>query len=349
MKQLFLILLLTLSLSGISQKTKFKISESGFKAASTSTLSSQYTFSTFVSTYSTITGTSLTGGLKWDDDTFGITLPFMFKIYSQNKVQLKLFEARTLSFDDINNDPTASLLAPMFEDFCDRAYDPTTDNPGDPGGISPITYTITGSVGNRICKIQYSNLGFYDENNNGPAVSVVNFQTWLYETSNIIEFRFGNVNIQNAATNLTAGSAGFSCFLADSLDTGNGSTPRSNALYGNSASPTMSPFNVAFTNGVSINITNGRVYQFKPTTVITALGKNKQSNISLFPNPAKDYIHINGLSEINKFKVWDLYGKEMDVNLNNGMIDVSSLIKGVYFIEIKQSQNEKQTFKFIKE
>lgn len=275
-------------------------------------------------------------------------MPFLFKIYSQNKVQLRLFEARTVSFDDINNDPTASIIASMFEDFCDRAYDPNTDNPGDPGGVSPITYTVTGTIGNRICKIQYENLGFYDENSNGPATSSVNFQVWLYETSNIIEFRYGNVNIQNAATNLTAGSAGFSCFLVDSIDTGTGVTPRSNALYGNSASPTMSPFNVAFTSGVSTSITNGRVYQFKPANVVTALLENNRQNISIFPNPAADYIQLNGLSEISELKVYNTLGQEYTLPRNENKLEVSSLNNGIYIIEMKLTTNEVITLKLIK-
>ena len=111
-------------------------------------------------------------------------------------------EVRICSFDDLVNGNYLTTGSPIFEDLCDRAFNPNTDNEGDPGGISPISYTTTGIAGSRICKIQVSNAGFYGENNqNGTSVSFINYQLWLYETTNDIEFRYGSVSIQTPSLN----------------------------------------------------------------------------------------------------------------------------------------------------
>ena len=76
---------------------------------------------------------------------------------------------------------------------------------------------------------------------------------------------------------------------------------------------------------------------------------NKQS-IQLFPNPAKSKLKITSGQTIDQLTIIDINGRVLnEIKLSNSEynLDVSSLTKGVYFIEI-QSGALKSTQKFIK-
>jgi hypothetical protein len=343
------------TISAQNKKMKFS-SINQNKTANTTTVSSMYSFSTFTAAYVPIGGASLTGGLKWDDLDYSMPIGFNFSLYGQTSNTLSLFEARLLSTGDVTTDPILNIIAPMFEDLCDRAYDPNVDNEGDPGGISNISYTTTGTPGNRICKIQVSNAGFYEENSNGPSVSNVNFQTWLYETSNIVEIRYGLVSIQNAATNLYNGALGFVVGLADSLDANNFTSPRSNMLDGGSSSPTVVPWSSTLNTAVTPTITNGRVYRFTMLNSTTGLNENIfDKAITIFPNPAKNAItlHLNVAPQhVFTAKVLNQLGQtvsEQNIDKGKTIIDLQSLNSGLYFIQISNEKGIVQTKRFVKE
>jgi hypothetical protein len=56
--------------------------------------------------------------------------------------------------------------------------------------------------------------------------------------------------------------------------------------------------------------------------------------LSLYPNPAVDDIHIEGLSDIKSYKIYDTSGRLVkEGNPNRDMINVSSLPKGNYILQ----------------
>jgi len=55
---------------------------------------------------------------------------------------------------------------------------------------SPIDYELTGEPGERILKIQWINAGIIDHGGDDPD-DFVNFQIWIYESSNILEVHYG--------------------------------------------------------------------------------------------------------------------------------------------------------------
>ena len=77
---------------------------------------------------------------------------------------------------------------------------------------------------------------------------------------------------------------------------------------------------------------------------------NSENNeLQIYPNPAKNIIHIKNNSEIEKITIFDYLGKEILIKTqNNNEINVENLSKGIYLIEI-HSENEKVYKKFIKE
>ena len=76
------------------------------------------------------------------------------------------------------------------------------------------------------------------------------------------------------------------------------------------------------------------------------------STLLLYPNPAKDILHISIESKIEEIAVYDVYGRLQDhktTRLQDGMsIDVSGLHSGVFFVMIK-SYNKTLIEKFIKQ
>ncbi|ASK30110.1 hypothetical protein CEY12_08275 [Chryseobacterium sp. T16E-39] len=72
------------------------------------------------------------------------------------------------------------------------------------------------------------------------------------------------------------------------------------------------------------------------------------NGISIYPNPATDFIYIKNVKAPGHYKVLDTAGRIVIQNLlNNEKIDVSSLTKGNYILQIT-SKDKTQAIKFIK-
>ncbi|MCC6369839.1 MAG: T9SS type A sorting domain-containing protein [Bacteroidia bacterium] len=298
--------------------------------------SSLYGFTTFTAPYQEITGTLLTGGQKWDDPDFDVPIGFNFKIYNDQNDTIVFSGGSFGTFDDPANDPVITLAAPMFEDLCDKAFDPNVDSEGDPGGTSAISYTTTGTVGSRTCVIQVKNAGFFGENDvNGTSTSVVNFQLWLYETTNDIEFRFGTTNILNPSDNLENPN-GFLSGLAEDLDANSGLCTNSDVLYGPHNNPIKGLLN-GVSNVITGQIQSGRVYRFARVNNFVGIDATVQlPEFSIYPNPARNTLFINGnqLSEAASVEFFDVTGKRVCSLPLKNQIDISAFKAGIYFMKI---------------
>jgi hypothetical protein len=298
--------------------------------------SNVYSFSTFTAPYQPITGTSVTNGLKWDDAIHSIPLGFTFSLYNSTGSTINLLGGYTFSFDDFENASIFTEGGPIWEDLCDRSYDPAIDTEGDPGGTSTISYTTTGAPGSRICVIQLSNVGFYGENDaNGTSDSYINLQIWLYEGTNDIEFRYGNIDIQNPALNLANGTSGFICGLFDQIDYLNNQIAGSNLLNGPHNSPTMVALGSNFSEVVSGAIQSGRVYKFTRAVATGIKPITNLAKVNVFPNPAKNLIQLSGnFTEQNTVVIYDLSGKKVKETTASSEISVSELENGVYMLHL---------------
>ncbi|MES2678804.1 MAG: T9SS type A sorting domain-containing protein [Bacteroidota bacterium] len=74
------------------------------------------------------------------------------------------------------------------------------------------------------------------------------------------------------------------------------------------------------------------------------------NTLKLFPNPASSYLVVNALNEqVSSYAINDLYGKEIISNRdfkNGETIDISVLVKGIYFIVAKDHSGSMSTGKF---
>lgn len=90
----------------------------------------------------------------------------------------------------------------------------------------------------------------------------------------------------------------------------------------------------------NIVITNGVVLGVNDIKTNTKL-------ISLYPNPASDFIKINSQNKIKNVMLYDLNGRRIDVKLNGDEIDVRNLSAGEYLLTI-ETDGRSSTEKFIK-
>jgi uncharacterized membrane protein len=77
----------------------------------------------------------------------------------------------------------------------------------------------------------------------------------------------------------------------------------------------------------------------------------KQNNsISIYPNPVKDVLYFKGISGIDKVEVYNMVGQKVKTfSAVKGSIDVSSLSKGNYVLQIFVKGENSQSFKFIRQ
>lgn len=345
MKKLFIYTLAVFSLTITAQQKSLKKVFVPYTAKTSAIAppSAYYSFSTFTAPYTTIAGVSVTNGLMWDEDIDTIPVGFNFKLYNMQNDTISFIGGSYGSFNDVINDPLLTALSPMFEDLCDKAFDPAVNVEGDPGGVSNISYTTTGTAGNRICKIEVNNAGFYGENSAVTTTSsTVNYQVWLYETSNDIEFRFGNMTILNAAINFL-NPGGFICGVIDELDFNNVTATNSNLLNGPHANPTMVGLSPTGTDYITGTPQNGRVYRFTNNTITSVKQNSKVNGLGLYPNPAKNKLYVANISsELNNARIefYDLAGKQIHSENLKEQIDLSSFTKGIYLVKIKTQNNE---------
>lgn len=72
-----------------------------------------------------------------------------------------------------------------------------------------------------------------------------------------------------------------------------------------------------------------------------------QNKISVYPNPAADFITINSRGKIKSIELYDSAGKKVQTKLENDKVEVRNLSAGLYLINIK-TENGNFSEKFIK-
>lgn len=81
---------------------------------------------------------------------------------------------------------------------------------------------------------------------------------------------------------------------------------------------------------------------------ILGVSENQVNSISIYPNPATDFIYIKNLKGLASYKIFDQSGRIVLQNLlNEEKINVNSLSKGNYILQII-SKDKTQSLKFIK-
>jgi hypothetical protein len=222
---------------------------------------------------------------------------------------------------------------------------------------SPLRYTTTGTTPNRIFKFEAFNAGFYDEGDlYGTLDDSINFQMWVYETTNIVELRFGASKITNPSDYFYFGNAPMFGYGKD-FNMDSFTITKGYSLTGTPSAPSIDSFTDLMSSTfptLSSYPASGTVYRFIPKAVASSIGESAiATKFQVYPTITADNITIiadNIAATSGKFI--DINGKVITViqNIENGKntFDVSNLASGNYLLEISNAEG-KAVYKFTKQ
>ncbi len=282
-----------------------------------------YNFSVLTGTYSNLTGaTSLNDNTVWDDPEFSISLPFPFIFNGNNNANIIYFSGMGGELATGTEDDFADFILPLACDLIDRGYDLGIS-------LSSIGYLVEGTEGNRILKIEWKNVGSYDEG--APYNMYINFQMWLYEGTNIVEYHYGPsmINDPDLFYYYPGAFIGITSYN-ESLD----SAFNIHMLTGPAASPTLS---TAFETVIGTP-PPGTIFRFSPVDLSVQEDNFCNNEFFIYPNPAIEIITLKFSEKKDRLiEISDLTGKvirKLAVSDELTMIDISDLKPGIYFISM---------------
>src|SRR5690554_3244922 len=149
-----------------------------------------YSFNATNEPYNDLVGsTSLNNGQIWDDPGYAIPLGFDFQLSTHVFNTIHIVDWSTGGVLSSTPSPAGIIpvLLPIGQDIIDRGY---------VWGVSQsnLSYKIEGAAGSEILKIEWSNVGFWDDMTGNDFM---NFQIWLHKGTNIIEYRYGPSSVNN--------------------------------------------------------------------------------------------------------------------------------------------------------
>lgn len=207
---------------------------------------SNYGFSATSGTYATLTGTTTNAiGLNnTSNDVLSntINIGFTFNFAGTNYTQLKASSNGWITFDISNSNAffensstNASSIGPVLMPLWD-----------DLQSVSRVKLKSDGTAPYRIFKIQYTQ----NEWNYQAGGNVIEFQIWLYETTNVIEYIY-----QQGGTAVNTTSGGATIGIYDQND-------NYITLSNSGTAPTAQ--NSIFTTNIVSKPANGQIYRFTP-------------------------------------------------------------------------------------
>lgn len=278
--------------------------------------------------------TSLSNGEVWDDPEYIVPIGFDFSFYGETVNELRFVGLGGIvaNVDTVAN--VFDFITPLFNDIVDRA-----DNTELTEGQSDISYKLEGNVGSHILKIEWKNAGFFDDDTDEDFT---NFQLWLYEGSNNIEIHYGASSVVN-----------YDAYEENGLIVGIGNFDVNTELVEESiflSGPANSPIISSMSNLEELevymegDIPSGTVYRFS-TSEPTSLEDWNTLLFTVFPNPAKDIVNIEGeFAKVNILNVTGQFVKQVYAK----QIDISDLDAGIYLLELISDNGDKITKKLIK-
>lgn len=296
--------------------------------------------------------TTLIGATGWDDENVPFTLPFDF-YYKGAMVRDWVMSTYGGLYPMDMNIAAGSIppIAAFYSDYTDR-------------GDSWVGYEVTGNTGGRIAKVEFKNVGYFSDT---LQSDFANFQIWLYEGSNRIEYHAGSSKVNKDRFN-TAGEYG------DLILSGLNYTdtqpsddifhfvgrqhhlPKDSVVVLNSNSGATAPGMIDFIN-YGVFPENGTVFIFSSPAASAPLAITEmpqENSGTLFPNPVTDNltIHLNQAPDKGAtFILHDMTGRELlrsNIKLQETNIPVSFLTNGLYMGTII-IRGKKETSRIVKQ
>lgn len=281
--------------------------------------------------YTPVTGgTNLTASLVWDEENFKFPMPWTADIGGKSTSNYSIMTS-TLAAPCSDTIGTLNAFVPFGADLTDRAPSTTP--------VSPIRYLVSGTSPNRIFKLEFFNAGFFSElMNYGTLDDSVNFQVWLYETSNIVEFRYGSSYI-NHAGDYFVGAAPFVGY-AKNIDFSVDAVEKLYLLSGAVSTPNVDSFTSLSASLSSLNAypASGTVYRFIPKSVAAGIGEvDITGGFKVYPTMVSRTLNIEA-TERASAQIMNVSGQNVGLPqaLNSGKneINLDYLPSGNYLLRV---------------
>jgi hypothetical protein len=297
-----------------------------------------YTFTKDTGVYAPLTsGISLNGSTIWDDEYYMVPLGFTFQMDDSSTTDIGINE---MNFFGTDTTGLMNAFLVFTADLHDKGADTSTMS------HSPIRYEITGTSPNRIAKIEVANAGFYDEYFlYNTADDSVNFQVWFYETSNIVEMRFGPSSILHPEDYYFNDSLVVNMGYLKGLDFDNMVLENFYFLKGDTSAPTIDSTNNVMdplNEGLNAFPSNGTIYRFTPPTLSVKNAMAVLKQVSVYPTAPQQGLFIeNGSNEVVNYTIISMNGAAIsNGKASNGKtrIDVENLPAGNYIIRLNNGE-----------
>lgn len=319
MKNVFLLLIVFTGFRGFSQNYNFNEGTQVYTELSSPTL--------------------LTDQNVWDDPVLTVPLGMNVNFLgtATNTLYFSDYGLGTFLTTSPNDEGIHPVLDVFTSDICDRAY--TDDEDG--VSVSTISYEAEGTVGERIFKIQWKNVGFLAEIDSlNTSTHYANFQLWLYEDSERFDIVYGNSDVANwiLEDDICA------VILSENYNFDDEEIGNPKILHGNINNPIFENFNENIEFGFNVVPTSGTVYSFGYTVSLDEI----KSEINIYQK--ENILFVEDLKNDLKSDIYKLYsinGKLIRVGKINSSIDLLNLNKGSYFLVLNTEQGEVYK-KFIK-
>jgi hypothetical protein len=268
-----------------------------------------YQFSKSTGTFANITGGTVLANDNWHYLSKLFKTPFTFRYFSSNIFDsIEVTNFSSIYFNNINN----GYFDPYMVELQARG-----------NAQSPISYVATGNAPGRILKIEFNNVGFA----NDPGLTdYMNFQVWIYEGSNIIEFRYGP-NSVNASS--YGGDTGPIIQVADPIAAGSNYI----VLEGDPANPTLNTTSWATSVAMTGSPANGQIYRFTPSQFKTGITVGALTQVRFL----NQNFNLPQNSKIESVSIMDMNGKIIMTDEDMAAINAINLPHSLYLVSFKTS------------
>lgn len=296
-----------------------------------------YTLTTFTDTYQPLSkALSLTPSddPTWDDPEQGfynVPIGFSFSLMGRSAEELLLIDPGCQIVIADNMD-TLNVFTPYFADI---------RNADDDTVVSSILYATEGLPGTRIFKMEWNNVGFFNEfDATGQFHLKSNYQVWLYEGTHDIEFRFGPNTIEDGTLIHEGFGSPLLLFVRDFLSASQ-TFELSWNLRGAPENPTVGPIDLNVLPELDQILLgepmNGIVYHFD-TGLVAVAESDQNPPFKIFPTVANDRVTISvNQKEKMNVSITNILGEVVyngTIKSGNQFIDVANWQAGVYLVNV---------------
>lgn len=285
-------------------------------------------------------GTSLLTNV-WDDPTITIQFDFAFKFFERSVHELYIIQTTQglVLVADSNRHKIQPVVLLSQMDLADRGMAHSLQSSGN-SSVSPITWHVSGDVGNRDIVLQFENVGFAQDIKSDSASSdFINFQVIFHETSSNMSIHFGPSHITQPNL-IYRNQTGVALGIIPAIDLANQQALAPGIWLEGYPNIPMSAVSMApkYLQGT---IPNGMMYhilrsEYQVTTSVDAT----LEALRVYPQPAQDMLFVQGLTQGAEATILNMQGKEVlhqHVSPQEA-ISLSELPAGYYLLRLTSGQ-----------